>query len=109
MSRSQPDEDAATELRLHIDNDSDCYFNHLVPVLKTLEKHFKRGNWSEEKAVIALERYALTPTAKSYAKQNCASQKDWCTVFTKPTRTLVAIELAEFWLAEFQLGNGFSK
>ena len=109
MNRFRPDEDAARELRLWIDNDRDCYFNHLVPVLKTLEKHFKRGNWNEEKAVIALERYALTPTAKSYAKQNCASQKDWCTVFTKPTRTLAAIELAESWLAEFQLGNGFSK
>ena len=93
--------DAANELMLYAENTQ----AFIDPVVKSLSKHHKRGDYSYDKAIKAFERYCLIPAAKQYALEHGSMTQSWHSMFPKSDRIQAAETLADRWTAEFRLGN----
>lgn len=78
----------ADELALFIENDADLYRQQTEPIIKNLQKKFKKGIYNENLAV-KLWTYLANNGAKSYAKQ-FTKQGDWNRMFTPETRRKAA-------------------
>ena len=93
--------DAARELELYATN-VEAYIS---PVVKNLAKHYKRGNFSMDRAIHSIERYCLTPAAKQYHLESGSMSTPWHHVFPKAVRLEAAESIAHEIIAEFKLGN----
>ena len=93
--------DAAFDLELYTTNIK----AYMHPVIKNLSKHHKRGNFSLDKAIHAIERYCLTPAAKQYNIEYGSMTQAWHDAFPKAVRLEAAENIARHWAAEFRLGN----
>ena len=91
----------ARELELYATN-VEAY---IVPVIKNLAKHYKRGDFSLDRAIHSIERYCLTPAAKQYNREMGSMSTPWFHVFPKPVRLEAAESIARQVVAEFRLGN----
>ena len=58
----------ARELCLYAENSSDVYFRSIIPAMRTIEKHVKRGNFDREKAIDAFYHVA-DYAARAYCKE----------------------------------------
>lgn len=87
------DSDTVRELSLYIDNESEIYFNHTLPVLRMINKHYKRGQGNIEKAVKALERYVVQVAARRYLSEFGSGSDSIRSVFPKVIRLQVALQL----------------
>jgi hypothetical protein len=100
-TREAPDEQAARELSLYIENEYDLVGapnSQGKAIEKNLLKKIKAGTFNlalSEKAWM----YLMETGAKKYCKEY-ADSKDWSKVFNKPTRELVAHEFATTFAAE---------
>jgi len=83
----------AVELGLYIDNDHDVY-ELRWPYFATLDKHWQRGHFSKERALVLLERY-VQEGAKRYHAENGTPGDKWYTLFTPATRREVAQDLLD--------------
>ena len=77
----------------------------ISPVVKNLAKHYKRGNFSLDRAIHSIERYCLTPAAKQYNLEMGSMTTPWHAVFPKAVRLEAAESIASQVIAEFRLGN----
>ena len=77
----------------------------ITPVVKNLAKHYKRGNFSLDKAIHSIERYCLTPAAKQYKLEMSSMTQSWHSMFPKSVRLEAAESIALEIIAEFKLGN----
>ena len=77
----------------------------ISPVVKNLAKHYKRGNFSLDRAIHSIERYCLTPAAKQYNLEMGSMTTPWHAVFPKAVRLEAAESIAREVVAEFRLGN----
>ena len=91
----------ARELELYATN-VEAY---IVPVIKNLAKHYKRGDFSLDRAIHSIERYCLTPAAKQYNLEMGSMSTPWHHVFPKSVRLEAAESIARQVVAEFRLGN----
>lgn len=98
------DEQAATELKLYIDNDADLYRRQRTPIDKNLVTKKARGQYKHDLAV-KLFGYLVESGAKKYAKEFGTPDQPWHRMFDASTRRLVAEELARDFEAEANLGN----
>lgn len=87
------DSDTVRELSIYIDNEREIYFNHTLPVLRMIDKHYKRGQGNIEKAVKALERYVVQVAARRYISEFCSGSASMRSIFPKADRVQVALEL----------------
>lgn len=95
------DKQAATELRLYIDNDSALYQGQATSIYKNLATKKARGAYKHDLAV-KLFGYLVESGAKKYAKEFGGT---WHQMFDVPTRKAVAEELTDAFEAEAKLGN----
>ena len=93
--------DAARELELYATNVE----AFIAPVVKNLAKHYKRGDFSLDRAIHSIERYCLTPAAKQYNREMGSMTTAWHSVFPKAVRLEAAESIAREVIAEFRLGN----
>ena len=91
----------ARELELYATN-VDAY---ITPVIKNLAKHWKRGNFSLDRAIHSIERYCLTPAAKQYKLEMGSMTDSWHRMFPKAARLEAAESIARQVVDEFRLGN----
>jgi hypothetical protein len=91
----------ARELELYATN-TEAF---IAPVIKNLSKHWKRGNFSLDRAIHSIERYCLTPAAKQYNLEHGSMTTAWHHTFPKSVRLEAAESIARSWVAEFRLGN----
>lgn len=91
----------ARELELYATN-TEAF---IAPVIKNLSKHWKRGNFSLDRAIHSIERYCLTPAAKQYNLEHGSMTTAWHDTFPKSVRLEAAESIARSWVAEFRLGN----
>ena len=77
----------------------------ISPVIKNLAKHYKRGDFSLDRAIHSIERYCLTPAAKQYHREHGSMTSKWSDTFPKFVRLHVAEQIALQWVEEFKLGN----
>ena len=93
--------DTARELSLYAEN-IEAYTG---PVIRSLSKHYKRGNYSFDLAIKSIERYCLQPAAKQYHVEYGSTNSKWSDMFPKCVRFEAAKDIASRWTAEFKLGN----
>jgi len=95
------------ELALYIDNDYGCHRAFLLPTLRTVAKHYDKGQGDYGKALLAISRYAVLPSAREYVKVHGSMTASVKTMFPKPIRDAVAEDILEYFLSEYRLGNKF--
>lgn len=96
---SEPDEHAANELELYINNDSALYHQRFVPIVKNLMKRRAAGTYDHEKAA-KLFLYLADDGARKYYREFGGSFK-----FDLATRWAVAKSLRDSFETEADLGN----
>ena len=84
------------ELLLYTENTSKIYFNHIIPVIHNLQKHYKRGNFDREKAIDAFY-YVSDAAAKMYCKE-FGEYKDFPRVFDVTARFTCAACLLDNYM-----------
>lgn len=100
-ARSEPDETAARELSLYIENEYSLVGapnSQGKAIEKNLLQKIRNGSFELAKSELAW-MYLMEEGAKKYAKE-FASPKDWSTMFNKSTRELVAHEFATTFYEE---------
>jgi len=105
--REEPDETAARELSLYIENEYSLVGapnSQGKAIEKNLLKKFKSGVFDLDKSEQAW-MYLIESGAKKYAKEYGSGEREWSNIFDKPTRELVAHEFATTFYEEAKLGN----
>jgi len=77
----------------------------ISPVVKNLAKHWKRGNFTLDRAIHSIERYCLTPAAKQYNLEMGSMTTAWHSAFPKPVRLEAAESIARQVVDEFRNGE----
>lgn len=98
------DQDAAREIELYADNDSQLYFQMKRPILINLGKKYKKGTFDVNKAA-KLWRYFIDAALKKYNKEFGSKGDKWFDLLNTHDRQLLAMEYAVNTKAEFDLGN----
>jgi len=98
------DPDAAREIELFADNDSQLYFQSRKPILANLAKKYKKGTYDIDKAA-KLWRYYVEAAMKKYNKEFGSRSDKWFDLLDTHDRNLLAREYAIRTKAEFDLGN----
>jgi hypothetical protein len=104
--REEPNETAARELALFIENDYDLVGapnSQGKSIEKNLLAKLKKGTFDLGKSEVAWG-YLIEAGAKKYAKE-FASPGEWSKIFTRPTRELCASYFAISFYEEYKLGN----
>ena len=91
------------ELELFINNEREIYFSLVVPTRKALQRHFKRGTYDTDRAIIAWKR-VCDRSAHIYAR-TYDNERNWNKIFSVEDRKQTAIELEKYWHEEMKLGN----
>ncbi len=98
------DDQAATELKLYIDNDADLQRQQGSSILKNLATKKAQGKYKHDLAV-KLYGYLVENGAKKYAKEFGSPGQAWHQMFPPSTRKEVAEDLTRDFEGEFELGN----
>jgi len=101
------DPDAAREISLFADNDSDLYRQSRKPILINLSKKYQKGTFKIDLAA-KLWVYYIENAMKKYQK-DLGSRQSWTTLLKPADRKLLAMEYAIDTLREFELGNFTNK
>jgi hypothetical protein len=98
------DKDAAREIELFADNDSQLYYQYRRPILINLSKKYKKGTFDVDKAA-KLWRYFIDAALKKYNKEFGSRGDKWYDLLDTNDRNLLATEYAMRTKQEFDLGN----
>lgn len=98
------DEDAAREIQLFADNDSQLYFQRRKPILINLSKKHKKGQYDVTKAA-KLWRYYIDAAMQKYNKDFGSRTDKWSNLLSVSDRNILALDYAINTLEEFELGN----
>jgi hypothetical protein len=99
------DKDAAREIQLYADNDSQLYYQRRKPILQNLSKKYLKGQYDIDKAA-KLWRYYIDAALQKYQKE-FGGRGSWSNLLSVPDRNLLAIEYAKATKDEFDLGNTY--
>jgi len=98
------DEDAAREIQLYADNDSQLYYQRRKPILINLSKKHKKGQYNIDKAA-KLWRYYIDAAMQKYHKEFGSRGSKWSSLLSVSDRNILAHDYAVNTLEEFELGN----
>ena len=98
------DPDAAREIELYADNDSQLYYQSRRPILQNLSRKYKKGTFDINKAA-KLWRYYIDAALKKYNKEFGSRGDNWFDLLDTHDRQLLALEYANRTKQEFDLGN----
>jgi hypothetical protein len=101
---SYRDRDAAREIELYADNDSQLYYQSRKPILVNLARKYKKGTFDIDKAA-KLWRYYIDAALKKYNKEFGSRGDKWYELLDTHDRQLLALEYATRTKEEFDLGN----
>jgi hypothetical protein len=102
MIMQYKDPDAAREIELYAENDGDLYRQRRRPILINLSKKHKKGMYDVNKAA-KLWMYYIEDAMKKYNKE--FGSGNWAKLLTVHDRKVLAQQLAQETLEEFNLGN----
>lgn len=98
------DENAAREIQLYADNDSQLYYQRRKPIILNLQKKYQKGTYDIDKAA-KLWRYYIDAAMQKYHKEFGSRGDKWFELLSVPDRNLLALDYARSTKAEFDLGN----
>lgn len=94
-------ESIAEEIELYATNTS----AFITPVMRTLSKKHRAGNFDLDRAIAYVDRYCLIPAAKQYRREFGSMTDSWSGMFPKAIRMMAAESIVRSAVAEFKLGN----
>jgi len=94
MRAAGANEHNARELYLAALNTSEMYDAHVLPTVRALSRHMRRGNYSDSSAVV-MWRYAVDNLARAYCRIYCGAGVKIGDVFSVADRCAVAVMLAD--------------
>lgn len=94
-------ESIVAELELYATNTS----AFISPVMRTLSKKHRTGNFDLDRAIAYVDRYCLIPAAKQYKREFGSMTDSWQGMFPKAIRLVAAESIVRSAVAEFKLGN----
>jgi hypothetical protein len=97
------DKDAAREIQLYADSDTQLYQQRRKPILLNLSKKYLKGQYDIDKAA-KLWRYYIDAALQKYQKE-FGGRGSWSNLLSVPDRNLLALEYAIETKNEFDLGN----
>jgi hypothetical protein len=100
---SYKDKDAAREIQLYADSDTQLYQQRRKPILLNLSKKYLKGQYDIDKAA-KLWRYYIDAALQKYQKE-FGGRGSWSNLLSVPDRNLLALEYAIETKNEFDLGN----
>ena len=100
---SYKDPEAAREIQLYADNDSQLYYQRRKPILINLSKKHKKGQYDIDKAA-KLWRYYIDAAMQKYQKE-FGGRGSWSSLLSVADRKVLANDYALNTLEEFELGN----
>lgn len=100
---SYKDKDAAREIQLYADNDSQLYRQRKNPILQNLSRKYIKGTYDIDKAAKLWRNY-IDAALQKYHKEFGGRGK-WYDLLSVPDRNLLALEYAINTKDEFDLGN----
>ena len=104
---SYKDKDAAREIQLFADSDTQLYQQRRKPILINLSKKYIKGQYDIDKAA-KLWRYYIDAALQKYQKE-FGGRGSWSNLLSVPDRNLLALEYAIETKNEFDLGNFTTK
>lgn len=94
----------AYEIQVFADSDSALYFSRKLPILKNLERKYKKGNYKIDMAAKLWLNF-VNDALQRYNKEFGSRSDKWHELMTVPDRKLLAMEYAIETKNEFDLGN----
>lgn len=94
----------ATELVLYAQNDRGAYFAYLVPMFRACQKHYDKKQGDYERILKGFARIAC-PIARQYTLEHGSMVDKWSDIFPVSVRREFAAHMADYFLAEYRLGN----
>lgn len=88
------DKEKIREIGLWINNTSDIYFKHVIPLLENYTKKYAKGTFDKKKAIKGFELIIPVGT-RSYDKE--FSGRGHNTTFNKAEREILAKELYDYY------------
>jgi len=104
MIEGSVDKDAARELSIYVDNDSNLYRQMVQPWQKNLILKIAKGQFKYSLAIKGLSKNLFTEGAKRYSN-DFSTGNDWNTMFTVPTREEASKEWLDAFLEDAEIGN----
>ena len=101
MKTKAPDQVAATELRLYLQNDYEIYCRCLIPAVKNMKTKKNKGVYDHSLAP-KLWMHVVEECAKRYSKEYGGT---WYEIFDLPTRRKLANDLADHYSAMIDDGE----
>ena len=101
---SYKDKDAAREIQLYADNDSQLYRQRKNPILQNLSRKYIKGTYDIHKAAKLWRNY-IDAALQKYHKEFGSKGDKWYDLLSVPDRNLLALEYAINTKDEFDLGN----
>ena len=100
-SRRRNGADEARELELYASNDGSLYRTYTQPIMRTLASKKERGTYTRSGAVTAFKRLA-NAAANKYRREFGTADSP---IFSAADKEQVAREFADYFEAEYKLGN----
>jgi hypothetical protein len=97
---NEPDDHAARELELYIDN-TEAFYNQKIAVFRNLAKKKDRGKYSPDLAPKAFA-YTTRLGAQNYRREHGSVTDSWFRMFTVETRRAVAESFVQEFLDWYQ-------
>lgn len=98
------DPDAAREIELYADNNSQLYYSRRLPILKNLYRKYKAGKYEVAKAA-KLWLYYINDAMQRYHKEFGSRGDKWHELLSVHDRKLLADQYARNTLNEFEIGE----
>ena len=91
------------ELMLYAVNTGDLYRRYIVPAVNNLHRHYKRGQFDQDKAIDAFYPIA-TAAAKMYCRE-FARIEDAPQVFSVTDRFTTAADMVDYYMENIEKGD----
>ncbi len=109
VTKSNPtkevDEILVRDVYLTLNNESEFYKNYLVPLYKSAEKFYKKGQYNSKNFINALQKGINEYTL--HGPSHFSYNRKYASIIPKHEREAVAKLFEEYLLGELELGNGW--
>lgn len=101
---SYKDKDAAREIQLYADNDSQLYYQRRKPIILNLQKKYQKGTYDIDKAAKLWRNY-IDAALQKYQKEFGSRSGKWYDLLSVGDRNLLSLEYARETKKEFDNGE----
>lgn len=93
------------ELALYIENERVVYDGYYVPIARSLQRKWHKGEFDLTLGIKSMLNYVVLPAAKHHHERRGSMSESWRQAFPLSDRRDVAEYLVRYLVAEWRIGN----